>query len=94
MSGWPNKEWREYSKEEVYSKRDLMMLEIHSGMQRVEEKVDAEKAALIEHKKDDKEIHDKIDKKIGWILKIGVIALIIVAANGGMEAIKTLLKIG
>lgn len=78
---------------EVYQKRDILLAEIHSGIARLEEKVDEGKEALKNHKIDDEKFQEKIDKKFDWMLKIGVIVAIIVAANGGLSAIKTLLHL-
>ena len=78
------------SKDDIYEQRDKLLTEIHKSVITTEAVVCHLRERVEETKKDLKE-HETEDKKIqGWILKIGVIVLIIVAANGGHNAIKTL----
>lgn len=78
--GWPEDK-------DIYQKRDQMFSEIHSDVKYLRERVDDNKKTLDEHIKDDKSFQ-------GWVLKIGIIVLIIVVANGGVTAIKTIFHVG
>lgn len=83
MAAWPENK----SNEEVYQRRDFILAEIHADVKYLRERVEQQKIDLQEHEKKDEKVQ-------GWIMKIGVMVLIIVAANGGMEALKVLFKIG
>lgn len=72
---------------EIYQKRDLLLTEIHTDLKYIRQRIDDQKIALKEHEQKDEKIQ-------GWILKIGIGVLVIVLANGGMEALKVLFKIG
>ena len=75
---------------EIYKNRDIMLAEIHSDMKYIRQGVEEGKADLKSHEAKDEKFQEKIHEKIGWGIKIAIAVLIIVAANGGLSAIKTL----
>lgn len=77
--GWPE--------DEIYKRRDEVFAEIHADVKYLREKIDDQKLALATHEAKDERLQ-------GWILKIGVAVLIIVAANGGIPALKALFHVG
>ncbi len=89
MSG----EWGHMKPDELYQKRDIMLAEIHKDVGFLTENLKTHKADLNDHKVDDENFQKSMENKVGWILKIGVAVLVIVAGNGGMSAIKTLFHV-
>lgn len=79
---------------EVYQKRDLILQEISDRTKYLVERADKSDEALKIHLVDDKDFQKEINSKMSWGIKIAVIVLVIVAANGGMTAIKVLFHIG
>ena len=80
------------SKDDIYEQRDKLLIEIHKSVITTEAVV-CHLKERVEETKQDLKAHEQKDEKLqGWILKIGVIVLIIVAANGGFEAVKLLFK--
>ena len=78
--GWPEDK-------DIYQKRDAIFSEIHSDVKYLRERIDDQKVALADHIKKDETFQS-------WMIKIGVIVLIIVVANGGISAIKTIFHVG
>ena len=81
------------SKDDIYEQRDKLLTEIHKSVITTEAVV-CHLRERVEETKQDLKAHEQKDEKLqGWILKIGVVVLIIVAANGGMEFLKSLFKV-
>lgn len=81
------------SKDDIYEQRDKLLIEIHKSVITTEAVV-CHLRERVEETKQDLKAHEQKDEKLqGWILKIGVVVLIIVAANGGLGALKVLFKV-
>lgn len=72
---------------EVYRKRDIILAEIHSTVKNLDK-------SFSKHEEFDEERFKDVNSKLNKGVWIAIVVLIIVAANGGMEAIRTLFKLG
>lgn len=87
-----SKDWG-YTPEDIYRNRDVMLAEIHKDVTYLRANLDDHKKELVDHKADDDKFQSSMDNKLGWAVKIGVVILVIVAANGGLSAIKVLFHV-
>ena len=79
---------------DLYHKRDMIMQKLLDNSEFMKERFTDYKKEFEEHVVEDRTFQKHIESKLSLGIKIAIVVLIIVAANGGWPAIKMLFNIG